>query len=85
MDLVTLDKFGRVLIPKKVREQLGLAIATQLALEVIDGKLMLVPVSQVPKVYHEGGVLVVEAEPTGDLETAINELREERIAQLAQW
>jgi len=85
MDLVTLDKFGRVLIPKNVREQLGLAIATQLTLEVIDGKLMLVPLPQEPKVYHKGGVLVVQAEPTGDLEAATNDLREERIAQLAQW
>jgi len=33
---------------------------------------------QESKVYHSGTALVVESEPTGNLETALDNLREER-------
>ena len=38
-----------------------------------------------PEVYHEGAVLVVKSEPIGNLETFIDELREERITELTAW
>ncbi|MBD2743888.1 hypothetical protein [Coleofasciculus sp. FACHB-1120] len=48
---------------------------------VQDGKLILEPLSQESKVYHSGTSLVVESEPTGNLETALDNLREERIKE----
>lgn len=81
MNILSLDKFGRLLIPKEIQEQLGLTSATEFALEVQDGKLILKPLPQESKVYHSGTTLVVESEPTGNLETAINDLREERIRE----
>ena len=80
MDILLLDKFGRQLNPKEIREQLGLMNTTQFTLEVQDGKLILEPLPQ-SKVYYSGTTLVVESEPTGNLETAINDLREERIRE----
>ena len=67
-----------------MREQLGLTNSTQLKLEIQDGKIILTPVPQQPKVYHQGNVLVVESEPTGELEM-IDELREERITEQTSW
>lgn len=81
MDILSLDKFGRQLNPKEIREQLGLMSATQFTLEVQDGKLILEPLPQESKVYYSGTTLVVESEPTGNLETASNDLREERIRE----
>ena len=43
MDVLTLDQFGRLLIPKEIREQLKLTLASQFTLEVQDGKLILEP------------------------------------------
>jgi AbrB family looped-hinge helix DNA binding protein len=42
-----MDRFGRVLIPKKVREQLGLEPGEALALEVQDHRLILSPATLV--------------------------------------
>jgi AbrB family looped-hinge helix DNA binding protein len=81
MDVLTLDQFGRLLIPKEIREQLGLTIATQFTLAVQDGKLILEPLPQESKVYQSGTTLVVESEPIGNLETALEDLREERIRE----
>ncbi|NMG20408.1 AbrB/MazE/SpoVT family DNA-binding domain-containing protein [Brasilonema bromeliae] len=82
MEIVRLDNFGRVLIPKNVREQLGLTNATQFSLSIQDDKLVLSPLTQPSNVYHLGSTLVVESQPIGNLETAIDELREEQIREL---
>jgi len=81
MDVLTLDQFGRLLIPQEIRQQLGLTIATQFTLAVQDGKLILEPLPQESKVYYSGTALVVESEPIGNLETALEDLREERIRE----
>jgi bifunctional DNA-binding transcriptional regulator/antitoxin component of YhaV-PrlF toxin-antitoxin module len=81
MDILTLDQFGRLLIPNEIREQLGVTSTTQFTLAVQDGKLILEPLPQESKVYYSGTALVVESEPIGNLETALEELREERIRE----
>jgi AbrB family looped-hinge helix DNA binding protein len=81
MDVLTLDELGRLLIPKQIREQLGLTSVTQFTLAVQEGKLILEPLPQESKVYHSGTALVVESEPTGNLETILDDLREERIGE----
>jgi bifunctional DNA-binding transcriptional regulator/antitoxin component of YhaV-PrlF toxin-antitoxin module len=81
MDLLTLDQFGRLLIPNEIREQLGLTNTTQFTVVIQDGKLILEPLPQESKAYHSGTALVVESEPIGNLETALEDLREERIRE----
>ncbi|MFE1746898.1 AbrB family transcriptional regulator [Coleofasciculus sp. H7-2] len=81
MDILTLEQFGRLLIPNEIREQLGVTSTTQFTLAVQDAKLILEPLPQESKVYHSGTSLVVESEPTGNLETALEEIREERIRE----
>ncbi len=81
MDILTLDQSGRLLIPQQIREQLGLTSTTQFTLAVQDGKLILEPLPQESKVYYSGTALVVESEPIGNLEAALEDLREERIRE----
>jgi bifunctional DNA-binding transcriptional regulator/antitoxin component of YhaV-PrlF toxin-antitoxin module len=81
MDVLTLDQFGRLLIPQEIREQLGLTSTTEFTLAVQDAKLILEPLPQESKVYYSGTTLVVESEPIGNLETALEDLREERIRE----
>lgn len=81
MDVLTLDQSGRLLIPQEIREQLGLTNTTQFTLAVQDGKLILEPLPQESKIYQSGTTLVVESEPIGNLETALEDLREERIRE----
>lgn len=79
MELLTVDASGRVLIPKKVLEQLGINTQAQLSLEIEEGRIILQPISKEAETYYEEGVLVVKTEPIENLETIIDELREERI------
>ncbi|MES1023398.1 AbrB/MazE/SpoVT family DNA-binding domain-containing protein [Gloeocapsa sp. BRSZ] len=79
MELLTVDASGRVLIPKKVREQLGIDTQAQLSLEIEEGRIILQPISKEAETYYEEGVLVVKTEPIENLETIIDELREQRI------
>lgn len=60
---VIIDKFGRVLIPKAIRDEVGLEPGTELALEVCHGddevpsiRLRVVPES--PQLVRESGRLV---------------------------
>ena len=83
---VTLDKFGRVLIPKPVRDRLGLAPGAELSLDVStsgDGapalELRAVPDADDPDggLVRVNGRLVHNGHPTGDVDVA-RILREER-------
>jgi AbrB family looped-hinge helix DNA binding protein len=80
----TLDRFGRVLIPKKLREGLGLEQGDALELQLEDGKLTLLPRRSPPMLCRKGRVLVVASEATGDLSQVLNHLREERLDELSR-
>ena len=82
---LTIDELGRILIPKQIREQLGIDIQAQLSLEIKDGRIILQPISKEPEICYEEGILVVKTEPIEKLETVINELRQERINELSSW
>ena len=79
MDVLTLDQSGRLLIPNEIREQLVLTNTIQFTLVIQDGKLILEPLPQESKVYYSGTALIVESESIGNLEAALEDLREERI------
>ena len=85
MELTTIDESGRVLIPKQVREQLGIKTEAQLSLEIKEGRIILQPIPKEAEIYYEQGILVVKTERIDNLETIIEELREERINESASW
>jgi AbrB family looped-hinge helix DNA binding protein len=62
------DRFGRVLIPRRVREALELTAGTALALEVREGELALRPRPQEPTLVRKGRVLVAQVEAVQDPE-----------------
>ena len=87
MEQLTLDRFGRIEIPEKIRQQLGINHETKLSLKIENGQLILKPLTLKPELetYYEDGILVFKAEPTGNPETIIDELRTERIDELTSW
>ncbi len=80
----TLDRFGRVLIPKKLRERLGLEPHDTLELSLEEGRLILLPRRTPPPLRRKGRVLVVESEAAGDLGQTLAHLREERLDELSR-
>ena len=84
MSKLSIDELGRVELPLEVREKFGLTTEVQLNLEVKEGKIILMPVSEQPKLYYQGDVLVVESETVGDFDI-IDDLREESIEEHSNW
>ncbi len=79
MTAITIDETGHLEIPLEIRQQLGLTSSQSLNLEVSNGCIILQPVGQEPQAYREGTALVLETPHLGNLDSLIDDLREERI------
>lgn len=87
---VTLDKFGRIVIPKPVRDALGLETGTKLHLDTQagdeGGEISLRPKPPRPLLRKKGNVMVLTGkinDPNMDIVEFIQEQREQRIRHLA--
>jgi len=67
----TLDRFGRIVIPKQVRDDLGLSPGSVLRLERRDDEIILTPVTGNARLVLKEGVLVFTGEVEGDFEAAL--------------
>lgn len=81
---VSMNKAGRIVIPKKIREQFGADESTTFELDVIFDRIELVPKENPgksePKVFQDGGMWVVSTEgETFDAAASIRAIREERL------
>ena len=74
----TMDKFGRIVIPKPVREDLGMSPGTKVEIETIGDEVVLRPVREEPNVVDKDGVLVFTGLATGDMLEAIQRHREDQ-------
>ena len=68
--LTTLDKFGRVIIPKRLREHLGINLETKLNISEDDRRIVIEPIKEETPVVDREGILVF----TGKLENRKDEL-----------
>ncbi len=83
---VAIDKAGRIVVPKPLRERLGLHAGSQLELSELRDGIKLRLVSSKPSLVEIDGLLVHQGEYEGDqdLTTAVERQREERIRELMQ-
>lgn len=82
----TLDRFGRIVIPKRLRDHLGLEAGSVLEIQQRDGDRIVLRVRrEEPDLSRVDGVLVYGGEATGDLERAVEAQREARSAEAAAW
>jgi AbrB family looped-hinge helix DNA binding protein len=77
-----LDRFGRVVIPKSVRKDIGLEPGAVLRVEKEDGKILLEPLTGEPRLTEKRGVLVFTGVATGDVEAAVESQRKGRIRKV---
>jgi AbrB family looped-hinge helix DNA binding protein len=79
---VAIDSAGRVVVPKPLRDRLGISPATPLEIEIVDGHLELTPAGESPAViegahgpsFAATGTSITDAELRGVLE-AVRERR----------
>ena len=62
--LTTLDKFGRIIIPKRFRENLGINLETRLNISEEDKRIVIELVKEKDPIVEKDGILVF----TGKLE-----------------
>ena len=74
-----LDRFGRIVIPKKIRDDFNLKPGSQIHIEESEETIVLKPVQGEPNLISKEGVLVFSGKPMEDLGEALLKHREERI------
>ena len=79
----TLDRFGRIVIPKQVRDDLGLKPGAVLEIEEVEQNVLLKPIHGEPHVVTKDGVLVFSGTAIGDIVEAIRSHRRERLSEIA--
>jgi AbrB family looped-hinge helix DNA binding protein len=78
---LTLDKAGRIVLPKPVRDELNLTAGDTLELETSGGDITLHPVRATTPLQKERGVWVIRTGddlPASVVEDTIRQIRQER-------
>ena len=78
----TLDRFGRVIIPKRVRHDLGLRPGMTLRVQEQGLRIILEPVDEEPHVVMKEGILVFSGCAAGDIVQAVRAHREARVEKI---
>jgi AbrB family looped-hinge helix DNA binding protein len=79
----TLDRFGRVVVPKGIRDRLGLRPGVEVEIDEKENEVVLKLVDHEPSLIVKEGVLVYAGKATGDLRGAVRTHRDERLHKVA--
>ena len=79
----TLDRFGRLVIPKNIRDRLGLRPGVEIEINEKENEVVVKPVEYRPSLKLKEGILVFSGKATGDLKRAVRAHREERLSKVA--
>jgi AbrB family looped-hinge helix DNA binding protein len=79
----TIDSFGRVLVPKAIRDRLGLEPGSVLEMEDSGTEIRLKPVRESPLLVKKGKVLVYAGKASGKVLEAVKAHREARLKRLS--
>jgi len=80
----TVDEAGRVVIPKELRDKLGIEEGMSVEFHARERELVLTLSSTANPMSTEGGLLVHNGEPQGDLDEAVKTHREQRVADVSE-
>jgi AbrB family looped-hinge helix DNA binding protein len=75
------DRFGRIVVPKELRDRHGLLPGSEVEIEDSTGTITLRMASDLPGLVEKEGILVFRGPATGDLDSSIRSHREERLQQ----
>jgi len=79
----TVDRFGRVAVPKEIRDRLGLRPGVELEIDEKENEVILKLVDHEPSLMVKEGVLVYSGKATGDLRGAVRAHRDERLHKVS--
>ena len=73
------DRFGRIVVPKEIRDRHGLVPGSQVEIEDSAETILLRVLSDLPGLVEKQGILVFSGRATGELDSAVRSHREERL------
>lgn len=79
-----IDRFGRIVIPKKIRSDFGLKSNSEVILEAGENGIIVYPKTQLPFIIDKDGIIVVCSEPTETFTDFLKKEREDRIRKIAK-
>jgi len=80
--LTTLDKFGRVIIPQKLRKRLGIHLGSNLNISEEGNRIVLELVLEDEPVVEKDGILIYTGKLKGNIQSEITKHRKNRINHL---
>lgn len=80
----TLDRFGSIVIPKKIREVFNLRAGSPVQIEERNDGILIKPIETEPNLIEKDGVLVFSCKSIGDVEKALDDLRQDRHRSLGR-
>jgi len=78
----TLDRFGRIVVPKEIRDRLGLKPGVEMDIDDHENEVMMKRIEHETPLELEEGVLVFTGTATGDMMDAVRIHRKERLQKL---
>ena len=82
---LALDRFGRMVLPKAIRDDLGLLPGDKLDAQEQGDSIVLSPVREPDAVRRKEGVLVFTGAKPGDIERAVGVHRQQRLRHVGGW
>ena len=79
MDTTAIDRFGRIVIPKSVRDTLGLDPTTELTVYVEGENILLTPILDPERLAVRDGVTVFEGELLEDMGSMLEVVQHRRM------
>ncbi len=79
----TIDRFGRVVVPKELRDRFGFQPGTEIEIAEHDSEIVLKQADQATPLQDEDGVLIFAGKAIGDISGSIRMQREKRLQKLS--
>ncbi|MBM3700791.1 MAG: AbrB/MazE/SpoVT family DNA-binding domain-containing protein [Actinobacteria bacterium] len=79
-----IDSFGRVVIPKKIRQAMGIKNNTDVYIEPVENGIFLSAGNVDPVVKEDNGIIVVCSEPLEDFTGFLGQDRQDRIKKIVK-
>jgi AbrB family looped-hinge helix DNA binding protein len=75
----SIDKFGRIVVPKEMRKRHGLLPGTEVIVEDAGETIVLKPAADQSGLFEKDGLMVFRGRALGDLDAAIRGQRVDRL------
>ncbi len=80
--LATLDKFGRIIIPKRIRKNLGINPESTLNISEDGKRIVIEPVRKKEPLIEKDGILVFTGQLKGKIQNVVEEERKLRMKKV---